>query len=166
MKSTGVVRRIDELGRIVIPKEIRNNLNIREGESLEIFVDNNSLIMQKFSKIYSMQDTLNVIIKYISESFNININLYDRDKLLLYTSEELGKLLFIKEFNDMISTRKDMIFDVTIDNNIHKIYSKPLIISSDVIGILVLEINDNLEEIMKVANFLNSIIVKKINIWQ
>ncbi|MBE6160956.1 MAG: AbrB/MazE/SpoVT family DNA-binding domain-containing protein [Firmicutes bacterium] len=164
MKSTGVVRRIDELGRIVIPKEIRNNLNIREGESLEIFVDNNSLIMQKFSKIYSMQDTLNVIIKYISESFNININLYDRDKLLLYTSEELGKLLFIKEFNDMISTRKDMIFDVTIDNNIHKIYSKPLIISSDVIGILVLEINDNLEEIMKVANFLNSIIVKKINI--
>ena len=39
MKATGVVRRIDDLGRIVIPKEIRRNLRIRDGESLEIFVD-------------------------------------------------------------------------------------------------------------------------------
>ena len=164
MKSTGVVRRIDELGRIVIPKEIRKNLNIREGESLEIFIDNNTLLMQKFSKINSHQDEVKEILKYISEAFNININLYDRDKLLIYTNEELGKLLFIKEFNDMLSTRKDMIFDVNIDTNIHKIYSKPLIISSDVIGILVLEIKDNLEEIVKVANFLNNILVKKIDI--
>ena len=164
MKSTGVVRRIDELGRIVIPKEIRKNLNIREGESLEIFIDNNTLIMQKFSKINSHQDEVKEILKYISEAFNININLYDRDKLLIYTNEELGKLLFIKEFNNMLSTRKDIIFDVNIDNNVHKIYSKPLIISSDVIGILVLEIKDNLEEIVKVANFLNNILVKKIDI--
>ena len=38
MKSTGVVRRIDELGRIVIPKEIRRNLGIRDGENIEIFI--------------------------------------------------------------------------------------------------------------------------------
>ena len=40
MKATGVIRRIDELGRIVIPKEIRKNLRIKEGENLEIYVDN------------------------------------------------------------------------------------------------------------------------------
>lgn len=39
MKPTGVVRRVDDLGRIVIPKEIRRTLRIRDGESLEIFVD-------------------------------------------------------------------------------------------------------------------------------
>lgn len=39
MKATGIVRRIDELGRIVIPKEIRRNLNIKDGDSLEIFLD-------------------------------------------------------------------------------------------------------------------------------
>ena len=39
MKATGIVRRIDDLGRVVIPKEIRRNLHIREGEPLEIFVD-------------------------------------------------------------------------------------------------------------------------------
>ena len=40
MKSTGIIRRIDELGRIVIPKEIRNNMRLKSGESLEIFVNN------------------------------------------------------------------------------------------------------------------------------
>lgn len=49
MKATGVVRRVDDLGRIVIPKEIRRNLRIRDGESLEIFVDNNDIVLKKFS---------------------------------------------------------------------------------------------------------------------
>ena len=51
MKCTGVIRRIDELGRIVIPKEIRKSLAIREGESLEIFIENDRLIMTKYSKL-------------------------------------------------------------------------------------------------------------------
>ena len=45
MKSTGVVRRVDDLGRIVIPKEIRRNLRIRDGEELEIFVDNDLIYL-------------------------------------------------------------------------------------------------------------------------
>ena len=47
MKATGVVRRVDDLGRIVIPKEIRRNLRIRDGEDLEIFVDNDIIILIK-----------------------------------------------------------------------------------------------------------------------
>ena len=45
MKSTGVIRRIDELGRIVIPKEIRKNLGIREGDNLEILIENDKLTL-------------------------------------------------------------------------------------------------------------------------
>ena len=53
MKATGVVRRIDELGRIVIPKELRKNLRIREGENIEIYMDENSnIILKKFSSFY------------------------------------------------------------------------------------------------------------------
>ena len=53
MKATGVVRRIDELGRIVIPKEIRKNLRIRDGESIEIYTDNlNQIILKKYLKIF------------------------------------------------------------------------------------------------------------------
>ena len=164
MKSTGVVRRIDELGRIVIPKEIRKNLGIREGESLEIYVDDCKLIMQKHSKLDSYQDTINNIIKFVSNSFNISINLYDREKLLYYTNDILGKISFIKEFNDIIVNRKEEIIDVKINEEVYKIYCKPIIISSDVIGIIIFELKDNLEEIIKIANFLSQIITKKIDI--
>ena len=48
MKSTGIIRRIDELGRIVIPKEIRKNLRIKEGENLEIYIENDNIILKKY----------------------------------------------------------------------------------------------------------------------
>ena len=48
MKSTGMVRDIDKVGRIVIPKEIRNSFRIKEGDPLEIFTDNNRIILQKY----------------------------------------------------------------------------------------------------------------------
>ena len=56
MKSTGVVRRVDDLGRIVIPKEIRRTLRIRDGESLEIFVDREMIALKKFSKMSDMNE--------------------------------------------------------------------------------------------------------------
>ena len=52
MKATGIVRRIDDLGRVVIPKEIRRTLRIREGDPLEIFTDQNgAIVLKKYSPI-------------------------------------------------------------------------------------------------------------------
>ena len=68
MKTTGVIRRIDELGRIVIPKEIRKNLRIKNGESVEIFVEGDSIILKKFSQIESLE---NVSVNYV-EAFNLS----------------------------------------------------------------------------------------------
>lgn len=48
MKSTGIIRRLDDLGRIIVPKEIRKSLKFMEGEALELFVENNSLILKKY----------------------------------------------------------------------------------------------------------------------
>lgn len=48
MKSTGVVRKVDELGRIVIPRELRRTLDINEKDPLEIFVENEKVILQKY----------------------------------------------------------------------------------------------------------------------
>lgn len=50
MKAAGIVRNIDELGRIVIPKEIRKRLNIAEGDPIEIFVDGTSVILEKYAE--------------------------------------------------------------------------------------------------------------------
>ena len=49
MKSTGVVRKTDELGRIVIPKELRRTLEINNGDPIEIFVDNEKIILKKYT---------------------------------------------------------------------------------------------------------------------
>ena len=49
MKATGIVRRVDELGRVAIPKEIRRAMNIREGEPLEIFIEDKKIIFQKYN---------------------------------------------------------------------------------------------------------------------
>ncbi|AHF05722.1 stage V sporulation protein T [Desulfitobacterium metallireducens] len=57
MKATGIVRRIDDLGRVVIPKEIRRTLRIREGDPLEIFVDRDGeVILKKYSPIGELGD--------------------------------------------------------------------------------------------------------------
>ncbi|HHV54891.1 MAG TPA: AbrB/MazE/SpoVT family DNA-binding domain-containing protein [Firmicutes bacterium] len=57
MKETGVVRRMDELGRIVIPKEIRRTLRIREGDPLEIFIDRgNEVILKRYAPITAVED--------------------------------------------------------------------------------------------------------------
>ena len=50
MKSTGIVRKVDELGRIVLPAELRRTLGIAERDPLEIFVDGDSVILQKFEE--------------------------------------------------------------------------------------------------------------------
>ena len=48
MRATGIVRRVDDLGRIVIPREIRNTLNIREGDPLEIFTEDRAVIFKPY----------------------------------------------------------------------------------------------------------------------
>lgn len=51
MRATGIIRKIDDLGRIVIPKEIRNGMGFKEGEQLEIFVNEDSIIFKKYNSV-------------------------------------------------------------------------------------------------------------------
>ena len=62
MKATGIVRRVDDLGRVVIPKEIRRTLKIREGDPLEIFLEDNGYVcFKKYSALGSLsEETLRV----------------------------------------------------------------------------------------------------------
>ena len=49
MKATGIVRKVDELGRVVLPKEIRRTMSIKKGDYIEIYIDKNQLILKKYS---------------------------------------------------------------------------------------------------------------------
>lgn len=65
MKSTGIIRRIDDLGRVVIPKEIRRTLMIREGDPLEIFVLNGMVCYQKYIPQNDYIEVINGIISNV-----------------------------------------------------------------------------------------------------
>lgn len=165
MKCTGVIRRIDELGRIVIPKEIRKSLAIREGESLEIFTEEDKLILKKYSKFENYQENINDIVNQIATVFHLDINIYDRDKLIVSSNEKFKNLHFENEFNKIILERKETILeDVKIEDESIKLYCKPIIVLSDVVGIIAIKINNNIEEVIKVASFLALIISKKMDI--
>lgn len=80
MKATGIIRRIDDLGRVVIPKEIRRTLKIREGDPLEILIEKNCVCFKKYSTLGSFsEDILRVAQDMAQRTFNHQIAIYDRD---------------------------------------------------------------------------------------
>lgn len=64
MKATGIIRRVDELGRVVIPIEIRNQFNIVEKDPIEIYVDNSSIVLKKFEPNCVFCGSTNNLIEY------------------------------------------------------------------------------------------------------
>ena len=109
MKTTGVIRRIDELGRIVIPKEIRKNLRIKNGESLEIFVENDDIVLKKYSPIENLETVANKYVNIFNQVIKHNIIVTDRDKVIAIAGSlkknYLGKE--ISEFTERSIDRRD-----------------------------------------------------------
>lgn len=83
MKATGVVRRIDDLGRIVIPKEIRKNLRIKEGENLEIYIDNqDQIVLKKYSLMKNMENFAESLADSLYTLMQKNVLITDGDTVL------------------------------------------------------------------------------------
>lgn len=83
MKATGIVRRIDDLGRIVIPKEIRRSFRIREGDPLEIFTDaEGEVIFKKYSPIGELSNFANQYAEVLHKSGGLPIAIMDNDHVI------------------------------------------------------------------------------------
>ena len=80
--STGIVRRIDELGRIVIPKEIRKNLRIKNGDNLEIVVDGENITLKKYSQIENAMDMAQIYAESFYQVLKYNVIVTDTDKIV------------------------------------------------------------------------------------
>lgn len=166
MKSTGITRRIDDLGRIVIPKEIRKNLKIKENEVLEIFINNDEIILKKFSSFNDSEKVLSDYIKVINDMTGNDVIITDRDKVILSTKKLEEKLLNKKlsEYvNDLIENRSiflsnDMKGIEVIDNEKIKqnYYFIPFIIDSDVVGSIIMfsskEFDENSKSLLLIAS--------------
>lgn len=151
MKATGVIRRIDELGRIVIPKEIRRNLRIRDGENMEIFVDNSSIILKKISKMEDSLSYIQKIMEMLESVSNDKIIVTDRDHIISTTNinENLKDMPISSKIIEFIDERKIVNFDypnqlaITNDYKVNCYYTiYPIISGSDSMGVIIV-LSDN-----------------------
>lgn len=109
MKSTGVVRRIDELGRVVIPKEIRKGLRIKSGDSLEIFLNDEDIVFKKYSPIETLESILDNYVDSFNQVMKHNIIVTDRDKVIAIAGSLKKKYIgkSISDFTDRSIERRD-----------------------------------------------------------
>ena len=97
MKATGIVRRIDDLGRIVIPKEIRQTMRIRAGDPLELFLDGNNIVFNKYE--VSEEDLALACRNYIAKmgTYIQSVTSVDRKTIVVFTN---GKVATVKQHKD------------------------------------------------------------------
>ena len=164
MKSTGVTRKIDDLGRIVIPKEIRKNLGIRDGESLEIFTEEDSIILKKHSEIEKFEDLGKKLSDLIENIFKVDVIITDREKVIVSTKgDELINKLLDEELIYLIDNREEFVGRKDIFGTISKVTIVPIIASIDSLGLIILISNDDLD-LKNIARFMAKILSEKLNI--
>ncbi len=150
MKATGIVRRIDDLGRVVIPKEIRRTLRIREGDPLEIFTDREGeVILKKYSPIGELSDFAAQYADSLHKTSGHITCISDRDTIIAVSGaakkEFLEKSLssdverIIEEKNTLVvKAPEEKTITILADENGEKRYSSqvvsPIISEGDPIG--------------------------------
>lgn len=129
MKATGIVRRIDDLGRVVIPKEIRRTLRIREGDPLEIFTDREGeIILKKYSPIGELSEFAGQYAESLAQTTGMLVCITDRDHVIAASGN--GKKDFegkpishqleciIEDRHSVIASKEESEFvKVTLDDN-------------------------------------------------
>lgn len=113
MKATGIVRRIDDLGRVVIPKEIRRTLRIREGDPLEIFTDREGeIILKKYSPIGELGVFAKQYAEALAQTSGLVVCIVDRDQIIATAGngkKELMNKIISKPLEAIIHERKTLV---------------------------------------------------------
>lgn len=160
MNPTGIIRKIDDLGRIVLPKELRRHLNINTGDDFQIILDNNRIILERYSYLKNYEKDILKIIESFTEVTNYDINLVINNEIVnknnskileniiniiserkLYVKEEVQKY---KISNDVIKEGKIVIF--------------PIVINSDLLGSIIIISKDNINNLINTAKIINNLI--------
>lgn len=158
MKATGVVRRIDDLGRVVIPKEIRKTLRIKEGDPLEIFTDREGqVILKKYSPIGELSEFAIGYAETLSKTTGHIACITDKDTIIAVSggskkefleqdvSQELEQLMEDKEIYTS-KENKDLAMPITKNDNQARRYNSqvvyPIVSNGDTIGTVILLAKD------------------------
>lgn len=152
MKATGIVRRIDDLGRVVIPKEIRRTLRIREGDPLEIFTDRNGeVILKKYSPIGELYKISCEYAESLSSTTGYTVCVADTEQIVAVSgsgkkllsekriTSEMRKVMDMR--NSFVAERNDKKYVRIAEAEIQEYTAlaiSPIICEGDVIGAVIL----------------------------
>lgn len=157
MKATGIVRRIDDLGRVVIPKEIRRTLRLREGTPLEIFTDREGeIILKKYSPMVELTAFALQYAESMAQSTGMMVCITDRDQIIAVSGGPKKDLLqkniskqleyMIHEREMVVASKDEKQFIPIVGDEIEGVTAEaiaPIICEGDAIGAVALLARDN-----------------------
>ena len=159
MKATGIVRRIDDLGRVVIPKEIRRTLRLRDGDPMEIFTDREgTVILKKYSPIGDMADFAEEFAESAGKILGNTAVITDRDQVIAVSGSSVRDLLekqisdrladLLEEKNSILITDSNNACYITNDDRHSDSYRSqvvvPIVSQGDLIGSIILVSTDGI----------------------
>ena len=157
MKATGIVRRIDDLGRVVVPKEIRRTLRIREGDPLEIFTDREGeIILKKYSPIGELGQFAKQYVDSLAQTTGHIVAITDKDQFIAAagpTKKDLLSKSISRELEEIINERESVIASsddkkyirITNEDDSEFTYQviSPIISEGDAIGSVIILTKDS-----------------------
>ena len=155
MKATGIVRRVDDLGRIVIPKEIRRTLKIREGDPLEIYTEKDGgVIFRKYSPMGDLQDFATQICESIGANTGRIAAVSDRDSIIALSGAPRRELMDkpnSRELERVMEGRKSYRYQpgqsklraTEASDKYHLGVAAPILSQGDLMGCVMLLLNDD-----------------------
>ena len=155
MKATGIVRRVDDLGRIVIPKEIRRTLKIREGDPLEIYTEKDGgVIFRKYSPMGDLQDFAAQICESIGANTGHVAAVSDRDCIIALSGAPKRELLEkpnSQALEKLMESRKNYRYQLGEDRirasdgseKYHLGVAAPILCQGDLMGCVMLLLGEN-----------------------
>ena len=168
MTKSGITRKIDELGRIVVPKEMRYNLGIRDGEPLEIYTEDNSIIIKKYSQVGNIKDISENLCNIISDICNVLVIVSDREKIIACNNGIKSLIGYsLKDIHKRLIDNRDTYIGSSLEEmfNLKKHFIiVPLITSQDSSGLVIIASDDKNDVYLKYAKILQRILVQKLDI--
>ena len=165
MNSSGIIRKVDDLGRIVIPIEIRKNLNIRVGENLEFLFNEDSIILKKRSLTKQYIGLMNDIEKSLSSIIDGEYIITDREKIIFSSNHNLMNVVLDYNILKYLSINEE--YTVVHENNIVKekyIYVFRYVVDNTVAGLFILyDIND-VSKYVKLIKFIKNFVNDSLSI--
>lgn len=153
MKTTGIVRRIDDLGRIVLPKEIRRGLRIRNGESVEISIDQNTISLEKYSPFGVFGELSEEYADSVYEYLKETVMICDKDKFIAvsgplkkkYNNKKISSFLTVC-IDKGLEIMSDIVKPVSLTENSMEegqYIITPIVSKGEVMGLYIIILKNN-----------------------